>query len=346
MKIKLLSLFLFIMLLASPIRASVTFFDEEPSSEPRYGNIIDCQVSVLSTDAALDIDSIRYRISVSGSDLGSFTPWRTDALFLSSSTHEARFQVEMRDLSTDTFPIGEDNYIEWRITDNASNTYLSGPYRIRVMQNIQPEIRLVQPRGISSLTPKVEIDILDYSLAISSHSILMEIRDSSESLIHSVSGFAAALLYDNNTEQILYKVPQGVLEDGEEYTFSISLSDYGYTSSYTKSVSSTSSFTPVSGGIADIVSYPNPFDSRTENAKIRFVLREEATVTINLYNSGGRLVRRLISSEVYSDGIHEVLWDGRGLSASSVANGVYYCEIIAEASSEYRKYTVIAVNAK
>lgn len=65
---------------------------------------------------------------------------------------------------------------------------------------------------------------------------------------------------------------------------------------------------------------PNPFNPSTT---FRFDLREEERVELFLYDSRGRLVRRL-ADRTYPGGSHEVTWDGRDDAGREVASGVYH----------------------
>jgi len=345
---KCILLIFFLGILALRVSAAPYFYDEEPTSEPRFGNLLDCYVTVESTGAALDMDSVRYRVSNSGNTLLDFSPWRTDWVFISSSSHKARLRASIPNAANDTFLIGVDNYIEWQVfdTDAPPKGSSAGVYRIRILQNTPPEIKIVQPRDIAALSPRVEVEILDYSLAIDTYSITIDIKNASGSSVYTKSGADAALLYSPESEKIICNIPASVINVEEKYDLYVSLSDYGYIPSDTKSVSETVSFSVAAGGIADFIAYPNPFDSRTGESVVRFVLEEEAAVTINIYETSGSLAERLLSNDLRSEGLHEVRWDGKGFAGGYLANGVYYCEIIAEGASEYRNYTVIAVQSK
>jgi len=69
-------------------------------------------------------------------------------------------------------------------------------------------------------------------------------------------------------------------------------------------------------------SYPNPFNPTTT---ISFELKEEALVTLNVYNTLGQEVAELIHNELMDEGTQEVKFDGSALSS-----GVYYYKIVAE----------------
>ncbi|MBK8164545.1 MAG: T9SS type A sorting domain-containing protein [bacterium] len=65
---------------------------------------------------------------------------------------------------------------------------------------------------------------------------------------------------------------------------------------------------------------PNPFNPSTE---VRFALATGGSTTLEVYDVGGRLVRRLLARETLAAGPHAVTWDGQDDSGHTVAAGVY-----------------------
>jgi hypothetical protein len=70
---------------------------------------------------------------------------------------------------------------------------------------------------------------------------------------------------------------------------------------------------------------PNPFNPMTT---IRFSLRSDSRVVLNVYDFRGVLIRQLENGPL-SAGYHEVLWDGKDKSGRSVAAGVYLVSMVA-----------------
>lgn len=107
-------------------------------------------------------------------------------------------------------------------------------------------------------------------------------------------------------------------------------------------------FKALDGGVADILTYPSPFNpNNNEKIKIRYLLARDGQVTINLYNKAGKIVRRLISSANRSFGTNEEEWDGRNYAGEILATGPYICEIITRgADGEARRYTALAIVGK
>lgn len=69
-----------------------------------------------------------------------------------------------------------------------------------------------------------------------------------------------------------------------------------------------------------IGNYPNPFNPSTE---IKFLAPRAGTVSIDVFNVAGQLVRKVFAGEV-EPGVRHVTWDGRDESGRDVGSGVYF----------------------
>ncbi|NUQ40797.1 MAG: T9SS type A sorting domain-containing protein, partial [Calditrichaceae bacterium] len=65
--------------------------------------------------------------------------------------------------------------------------------------------------------------------------------------------------------------------------------------------------------------YPNPFNPSTV---IKYALKENANVTLTIYNMLGQEVKTLVSAH-QAAGIKEAAWDGTNNSGAQVASGIY-----------------------
>jgi len=72
---------------------------------------------------------------------------------------------------------------------------------------------------------------------------------------------------------------------------------------------------------------PNPFNPSTE---IRFVLPQDAAVTLRIVDARGRRVVVLVDGERRKPGTHAVAWDGRDAGGVPQASGVYWAELTAQ----------------
>jgi flagellar hook assembly protein FlgD len=81
---------------------------------------------------------------------------------------------------------------------------------------------------------------------------------------------------------------------------------------------------------------PNPFSDRTT---LRFHLSVAGTVTLNIADASGRLVRSL-ARESFPAGWNQIQWDGRSSSGQKVAPGVYFSILDAEGQTRSRRLIV------
>jgi hypothetical protein len=79
--------------------------------------------------------------------------------------------------------------------------------------------------------------------------------------------------------------------------------------------------------------YPNPFNPETT---IRYSVRENSPVTIDIFNVRGQRVRRLVN-ETVNAGDHTVVWHGTDDNGRSVSSGIYYFKMNAGKYSSTKK---------
>ncbi len=71
--------------------------------------------------------------------------------------------------------------------------------------------------------------------------------------------------------------------------------------------------------------YPNPFNSKST---IRFLVEQEALITIKILNITGQAVRTLLSQREPA-GEHSIIWDGTNASGVPQGSGIYFCQLLA-----------------
>jgi len=84
--------------------------------------------------------------------------------------------------------------------------------------------------------------------------------------------------------------------------------------------------------------YPNPFNPSTT---IGFYLPVACEVTLDVYDSAGRLVERLVDRETRSKGTHQVHWQAQTSLGKSVATGVYIYRLQTEKKTISRKMILL-----
>lgn len=88
----------------------------------------------------------------------------------------------------------------------------------------------------------------------------------------------------------------------------------------------------VPGNIQLYCCYPNPFNPSTT---ITYQIARESYVSLNVYNSLGQLVKKLVS-ETQQSGRYHVLFDG-----SYFPSGVYFCKLICDGTASTTKMVLV-----
>jgi len=91
----------------------------------------------------------------------------------------------------------------------------------------------------------------------------------------------------------------------------------------------------------NLQNYPNPFNPETT---IRWQVagdrQQETHVTIDIYNVKGQLVRKLVN-DIYSSGVHSVVWNGRDEAGRAVGSGIYLYRVKAGEHSSIQKMLLL-----
>ncbi|MCK4357812.1 MAG: C10 family peptidase [Candidatus Cloacimonetes bacterium] len=77
--------------------------------------------------------------------------------------------------------------------------------------------------------------------------------------------------------------------------------------------------------------YPNPFNQATT---IKYALRENSKISIEIYNIRGQKIKTLIDSKMKS-GSHCVFWDGKDEKGRAVPSGIYFYKMSAKGVSAF-----------
>ncbi len=74
----------------------------------------------------------------------------------------------------------------------------------------------------------------------------------------------------------------------------------------------------------EITCYPNPF---TEELTIKINLKENADLRVDVMNHLGQIVRNIAAEKQFTNGLHNLKWDGRNSGNQRVSAGIYYVRI-------------------
>lgn len=79
--------------------------------------------------------------------------------------------------------------------------------------------------------------------------------------------------------------------------------------------------------------YPNPFNPSTS---IPFSLKEPSHVKIEVFNTAGQKIQTLTDNE-YTEGEHQIVWDGTNSTGSAVSSGIYLYRMNAGTYTDVQK---------
>ncbi len=83
-----------------------------------------------------------------------------------------------------------------------------------------------------------------------------------------------------------------------------------------------------SSNFENTFAFPNPFAPGLENIKIKYLLQNNADVSIRIFNFSMQLVKTLLQNAPRTGGIEQIEnWDGRDEEGKLVPNGVYFYRI-------------------
>jgi flagellar hook assembly protein FlgD len=84
--------------------------------------------------------------------------------------------------------------------------------------------------------------------------------------------------------------------------------------------------------------HPNPFNPSTT---ISYYLPEASVVTLEVYDSTGRLISRLYNGAKQDKGTHEAGWRGMDAQGRSVSSGVYFYRLTSGKETISRKMILL-----
>ncbi|MFW6134898.1 MAG: hypothetical protein ACOC5R_04925 [Elusimicrobiota bacterium] len=341
LSIEILVFILFIISFSCVFCQGIDFKDEYPTTEWQNRTQIDCYVTVYSTVADnIDLESARYSISNDGME--KFGSWRYDLEeYTEIDSYEARLKASIPNQDDDTFKQGDNNYIRWGCSSK-NGVYQEATYKINILENQPPVLKIIQPpdRGDAGLPPVIEAEAYDEGMGISTDSINIEIKDDNDQEILNITGSNYPDIYDPLEETIYYECSDSIFKKDKTYTLTIGVEDTGYNQSL--KTTKTVTFSTKDRLITQVSNCPNPFDPK-HGTTIRYILRESAEVTINIYDTAHRLVRTVVKKEKRNKGLNKDLWYGRNFADSNLANGIYYCEIKTISPEKQRAYHPIAI---
>lgn len=95
--------------------------------------------------------------------------------------------------------------------------------------------------------------------------------------------------------------------------------------------------TPQTAKAFKLNNYPNPFNPSTT---ISFNLTKDEVIALDIYNVKGQKVKTFLNEKM-SQGIHNIVWDGKDNNGKDTASGIYFCKIKGESSQATHKMLLI-----
>jgi flagellar hook assembly protein FlgD len=84
--------------------------------------------------------------------------------------------------------------------------------------------------------------------------------------------------------------------------------------------------------------HPNPFNPSTT---IGYYLPVDSPVTLDVYDSSGRLVARLLNAAKQAKGTHSVTWNGADAQGRGSSSGVYFYRLTSGKETISRKMILL-----
>ena len=308
-------------------------------------NIVPVEVMIETSEGFLD--QIVYKVGDGGNP--DFSKIEATEYDVPSSTTSVIFKknIDFGNHSTNQLWLWAQYKKEY--VEDEETKYDIGSSYIIITVNMQggsaSEVVLESPDPVTKMaTTNTAIKTSKFSIDVSSVTVrLYEGNyDESKDPLYTVSASSQSYngIFDEGNSCISYLnsdvMPNGEdLKSGKMYTIRIDFENTYDPIELT--------FTALSGGVADILTYPSPFNPNKEKIKIRYLLAKTSNVTIRLYDKAGKVVCKLVDGETRSAGTNEEEWDGRNYAGETLATGAYIVEIIAGSD---RRYTALAIVGK
>lgn len=328
--------------LEAPPAVGFVFSDPSPTSEETQ-NSTNMTFKVTLSAGGNTIKSVSYGIShVAGVPPSTL---RTDVFEDTViSTHVVRFKVVLPNAAGDTLEKSNNNYLYFFAKNDADADAYPAIYQVKVAADAAGPIVITQPDdkgGVSGTLPQIAATIANPT-AIDASSIQIRLDTAGGANVFLRTSAQDSAIFDAATGIVSYKYAGNPLVVNARYTLTISAT---YTGGTTET--ETLSFVVRDGAIADLIPYPSPCDPKIQPVTIRYVLNKRADVSVNIYDMGGRLIRSVVSNDSREPGINEETWYADNFAGADLANGIYFCEVVArDSDGEHRRYTSLAIFGK
>ena len=315
---------------------SIQFYNMTSSASASTNVELSVRVVVSTALSAGTIDQIGYRIAKDvPPTTGNFTYFNmgTDFPALQKSA----------EVSTNVILQPGQYFVQWFARETSNDDGNTNTYSILIGQT-DNNITIIQPRGVSGKKPVIEAVIVSQSGISQANFVTVRLYSGDTAIGTPIySKTADNTMLDTNTGKLNYVYDGAELTPGQIYTLEIAFNDSGALNSF----SATSGFEVSSEPISGLKPYPSPYNPNKGSMNIDFVIDQQASVSINIYDRAGKLVSKLMSSQQRPSGNNSVQWEGKSYAGDRLANGIYICEIITNSGGkENRLYKSFAILRK
>ncbi|MDR2426057.1 MAG: hypothetical protein LBD46_02585 [Endomicrobium sp.] len=313
----------------------IVFYDFVPASSDTISVANNVNIGVTVHTGAKSIKRVGYKISETPptDEIGPFTYLYQYQEGQTASTST----VTVSTVVISGFKPGV-NYLQWYAQNGANEYGNTTTHIVRIGISTSSSIEILQPTKISSNRPQIQARIYSpFGFNESSVTIRMCVGASTVTVRNVETGEGKFI-----TNEILdYNYTGDILAQGEHTLWIELVDNTGITTS------ATLTFTVNSNPVADLLPYPSPYNPKKGAMNIRFVIAQQASVTINIYDRAGKLVSQVLNSVFSPAGESKVTWNAKSYAGDSLANGVYICEIIMKSDGkENRRYKSFAILRK
>jgi hypothetical protein len=286
-----------------------------------------------------DIRQIKYAVSQDLSNLNNYT-----VVYSSWDPGVPVGPSIQISTTTDQLEKGK-NYIRWFAQNTTAAEGLETAIFVIYVNDSEEYIKILQPGQIASLKPKIKAELYSaYGFNESSVTVkLFSGSSTNTASIYSTKG-TGHFKYENGKKFLDYTYDGGIpLVDKGPYTLSVEFRDNKNNTVGPKCVT----FRVNSEQVAQLLPYPSPYNPNSgKPMKIKYVLAEAASVTINIYDRAGKFISKVIEKVSSVEGANYADWDAKSYAGDSLANGIYICEIITDSGKENRRYRSFAILRK
>ena len=314
-----------------------TFVNTNPKIEitnltPSSSSLITVTLSVkVNTVPGTTIEQVGYRIGASTSGY---------IYLIDGYTAEYTGDTEVVVSTQVTLQPGV-HKIYWFAKNNVDDDGNINMYTLAI-GNTENIMEIKQPNGVSSSRPVIQATIISRSGISSASDVVIKIFEgSSVSGVMVSSKTANDSIFNINTGELNYEYEGAELKDSKQYTLQIIFDDGE------NAFDGKATFSVSSEAISYLLPYPSPYNPKNGDMTIKFIIAEQASVTINIYDRSGKIVSKVLDSETRTAGENKVSWNAKSYAGDRLANGIYICEIITKSGGkENRSYKSFAVLRK